>query len=72
MIVMHGILDRIVPIRNAMKLGALWHGAWVLQIASAGHAVVFTALDQLIFLGLDFLRYSHGTAGEFRLGSLFY
>ena len=59
-IIMHGILDRVVPIRNAMKLGQLFHGSWVMQIADAGHAVVFTALDAIIFVALDFLRYSHG------------
>jgi hypothetical protein len=48
LIVLHGIMDKIVPIRNAIELGALWHGAWVLQLQNQGHGLPFSALDQLL------------------------
>ena len=47
-VILQGVEDRIVPVRNAIKLGGLWNGAWVLQLDSQGHGLPFSAVDQIL------------------------
>lgn len=41
-LVVHGVQDRIVPVRNAQMADNLLLGSWLLQLPSGGHAVPFS------------------------------
>jgi pimeloyl-ACP methyl ester carboxylesterase len=47
-LIMHGVQDRIVPVRNAPAADNLLLGSWMLQFPGAGHALPFDQPQAMI------------------------
>jgi pimeloyl-ACP methyl ester carboxylesterase len=47
-LVMHGVQDRVVPVRNAPAAAARLLGSWMLQFPGAGHALPFDEQQAMV------------------------
>eukprot|EP00882_Tetradesmus_deserticola_P006490 GHRQ01006829.1.p1 GENE.GHRQ01006829.1~~GHRQ01006829.1.p1 ORF type:complete len:478 (+),score=153.76 GHRQ01006829.1:196-1434(+) len=58
-LILHGVQDRIMPVRNAL-LGA-WKllGAWMLQFPGEGHGIPFSNVQAVITTTLEFFNFAN-------------
>lgn len=58
-LIMHGVQDRMVPIRNAALADDLLLGSWMLQLPMEGHALMFSHTQATIYMTREFLGFAN-------------
>lgn len=53
-LLLHGVEDQMVPVRNAVVAASRLTGSWVIQVPHAGHGVLFENVQNTIAVTLEF------------------
>jgi pimeloyl-ACP methyl ester carboxylesterase len=47
-LLLHGVHDQVVPVRNVVIAASRITGSWIIQVPGAGHGVLFENVQQTI------------------------